>query len=248
MSINIACSAPDCSNPVIGQCTGYKKTCGKYYCREHSSDTLCADCTKRKATDEREELEQKAAQEHAELVYKEYLALAEKVSKDIPIPKFQFQDKNLLKAGGWSLAIGSILLFVLIIISAIARNINWDVPQGLMTFYTLSILGTLAILSWPFGLIPLVWLTQNNDWVTKERQKVISARISEFEQEKQGFSQFYNAWVKQRQEEQAEKNKQALIGVLTVVGAIAAIGLAAATHESDYDRTRRAVRDEINTR
>lgn len=236
--VNIACSAPNCSNPVIGQCTGYKKTCGKYYCREHSTDTLCFDCSN-----------EKAAEDHAEAVYKEYLALAENVLKEpVPIPEFQFQGKNLLKISGWSLAIGGILFFFLIIIGVIVGNSNLVVPQEMGAFYALSILGALVLLGWPIGIVPLIWLSQNQDWTAKERQKVISARIKTIEQEKHGFAQFWNTWVKQRQEEQAEKNRQALMGVLTVVGVIAAGALAAGLSESEYDRTRRAVRDEMDSR
>jgi len=234
--VNIACSAPDCHNPVIGQCTGYKKTCGKYYCREHSTDTLCFDCSS-----------EKAAEEHAEVVYKEYLALAEKVLKDpISIPKFQFQGKKLLKISGCSLAIGGVMFFLLIIL--IIVGIVWNDLQALI--WVLLILGALALalIGWPFGIVPLIWLTQYQEWTDKERHKVISARIKAIEQEKQGFTQFWNAWVKQRREERAEKNRQALMGVLAVVGAIAAGAVAAGLSESEYDRTRRAVRDEMNSR
>jgi len=235
---NIACSASNCQNPVIGQCTGYKKTCGRYYCREHSTDTLCFDCST-----------EKAAEEQAEIVYKEYLALAEKVSSGpISIPKFQYQGKTLLKISGWSIAIGSISLFFLIIIGVIAGIVNWKAPGILRGLYMLAIFGMLAIAGWPFCIIPLKWFAQNQDWVAKERQKVILARVSAIEQEKQGFAQFYTTWAKQRRDEQAEKNRQALMGVLAVVGAIAVGAVAAGLSESEYDRTRRAVRDEMNSR
>jgi len=238
MSVNIACSVSECTNPVIGQCTGYKRNCGRYYCREHSQDTLCADCAS-----------QKAADEHAVLVYQEYLALAEKVSKEpIQIPKFQFQAKNLVKVGCGSFVIGTILLMFLILVGTIVGKISQQIPQGIIVLYALAILVAFTLISWPIGVIPLVWLIQYQDWTTKERQKRISARINQIEQEKPGFTQFWNAWVKQRQEEQAEKNKQALMGALAVAGVIAAAAIGAALSESDYDRTRRAVRDELNSR
>jgi hypothetical protein len=67
-STNTACYVSGCTNHVIGQCTGYPKSCGRFYCREHSSeqqshlqrsienkrvnvDTLCSECAKRKLTD-----------------------------------------------------------------------------------------------------------------------------------------------------------------------------------------------------
>ncbi len=41
---NVKCSAPSCLNPVIGQCTGYKRGCGRFYCAAHSHNGLCMDC------------------------------------------------------------------------------------------------------------------------------------------------------------------------------------------------------------
>ena len=52
MYSNIACSVPGCTSPVIGQCPGYKGGCGRYYCAAHSTDGLCADCTRRKSEDD----------------------------------------------------------------------------------------------------------------------------------------------------------------------------------------------------
>ena len=53
--LSVSCAVPGCASPVIGQCTGYKGTCGRYYCTDHSTGTLCADCAGRKAEDERTE-------------------------------------------------------------------------------------------------------------------------------------------------------------------------------------------------
>jgi hypothetical protein len=68
---NIACSFPNCTNPVIGQCTGYKKACGKYYCREHSTDTLCSDCASLKL-----------AEDQAQEILEDYLHTAEKIEQE----------------------------------------------------------------------------------------------------------------------------------------------------------------------
>jgi hypothetical protein len=48
----IGCFAPGCVEPVIGQCQGYRGTCGQFYCRTHSVDKLCAACAERKQIDE----------------------------------------------------------------------------------------------------------------------------------------------------------------------------------------------------
>jgi hypothetical protein len=49
---NIACSVSGCTNPVIGQCR-----CGRYYCATHSTDGLCADCSRQKFENEIYELD-----------------------------------------------------------------------------------------------------------------------------------------------------------------------------------------------
>lgn len=51
MTSNVACSTPGCTNPVVGQCGGYKCNCGRFYCAEHSSGRLCPECAARKARD-----------------------------------------------------------------------------------------------------------------------------------------------------------------------------------------------------
>jgi hypothetical protein len=64
---NIACAVRGCSNPVIGQCGGYNRSCGRYYCADHSVGSLCSDCTHQKTEHE---------------IYTDYLQTAEKVKRD----------------------------------------------------------------------------------------------------------------------------------------------------------------------
>jgi hypothetical protein len=52
MVANVACSSPGCTNPVIGQCGGYKRSCGSFYCAVHSKDKLCSECSERKTQDD----------------------------------------------------------------------------------------------------------------------------------------------------------------------------------------------------
>ena len=65
---NIACSVSGCTNPVIGQCPGYKGGCGRYYCATHGSNGLCADCARRKLEDE---------------IYEDYLQTAERLRREV---------------------------------------------------------------------------------------------------------------------------------------------------------------------
>ena len=70
---NISCFVMGCNEPVIGQFMGHKGNCGRFYCAQHSSDTLCAECAKRKALDE----EMERIRQKAEQVCQEYEKSAE---------------------------------------------------------------------------------------------------------------------------------------------------------------------------
>ena len=76
MHTGIRCAVAGCANPVIGQCTGYQGSCGRFYCAQHSVGTLCADCAGRKAADERALAIQQDYVETAQRVEREARALA----------------------------------------------------------------------------------------------------------------------------------------------------------------------------
>lgn len=71
MLANIACSFPNCTQPVIGQCTGYKEECRRYYCATHSNNNLCYHCA-----------EKKRAEETAELTKQEYLKTIKEIKQN----------------------------------------------------------------------------------------------------------------------------------------------------------------------
>ena len=52
MTANIGCFVSGCTNPVVGQCPGYKKGCGRFYCAEHNFEGLCIECANEKREDE----------------------------------------------------------------------------------------------------------------------------------------------------------------------------------------------------
>jgi len=215
MSINIACSTLDCTNPVIGQCTGYKKACGKYYCRAHSMDTLCGECASRKSADDK-----------AQAVYEDYVHTAEQMEHDKTGSTFV----NWEAIKGWVISL-VISIFILIISPAMPIS-----NHGFNETNAGTVIGGLMFALSLFGLIV------KTNKLTSDREKITTTEI---EKTKPGFLEFYSCW-------KSKKNKEQLMAVLTVVGAIAVIGLAAAAtaasaaSESDYDRTRRAVRDEMN--
>jgi hypothetical protein len=55
MAGNIGCFTVGCNDPVVGQCAGYKGSCGQFYCHTHSLGKLCAECGERKAREEKRE-------------------------------------------------------------------------------------------------------------------------------------------------------------------------------------------------
>ena len=67
---NVACATQGCQNPVIGQCAGYKKKCGKFFCAEHTTDSLCRECA-----------EQKEYDTLVTKVYNDYVNAAERVPR-----------------------------------------------------------------------------------------------------------------------------------------------------------------------
>jgi hypothetical protein len=64
---NIACSVSGCTNPVIGQCIGYKENCGRFYCATHSKDKFCSEYSARKSRDDQID---------------EYIRTAKRIEKD----------------------------------------------------------------------------------------------------------------------------------------------------------------------
>ena len=70
MAREIQCSVPGCTEPVVGQCTGYKSTCLRFYCAQHSSGTLCSECASQKAYDK-----------EVQRIYEDYLRTAKSIPR-----------------------------------------------------------------------------------------------------------------------------------------------------------------------
>jgi hypothetical protein len=64
----VACHHAGCQEPVIGQCSGYGRGCGRFFCAKHSIESFCSTCA------------EKAAHDAAiRAMYDDYLAAAEKI-------------------------------------------------------------------------------------------------------------------------------------------------------------------------
>lgn len=94
----VRCAAPKCVHPVIGQCTGYKRDCRRYYCAIHSNVNLCYECTMRQFVDE-----------EAERVKRDYLENVESIRQKAR--KLAWKRNELKWIGGISLVLGMIGVF-----------------------------------------------------------------------------------------------------------------------------------------
>ena len=114
--MNIACSFPNCTNPVIGQCTGYKGECRKYYCSAHSTENLCYKCASKKL-----------AEENAAFANQEFLKMIGGMRREArSIAWKNFWERNETRWGIW------IILFLGLIGFIIAENYNGDVGTFIM--------------------------------------------------------------------------------------------------------------------
>lgn len=215
---NVACYVRDCTFPVIGQCSGYKQSCGRYYCRDHSIDTLCAECAGRKYTEE-----------HALEIYEDYSRTAKQLQDQ---QRSVVPDKPIWIAVlvGIPLGlVGGLALF------ALSELFDLDMVYLQPALCMGPIIGAQIL-----GLIASISVfSRRAAWLrTEGRQLALQIEHNN----RPGFAQFFDTWL-------SDKRKENLMLALKVAGVAAAIGLAAAaTSESDYDRTRRAVRDELNRR
>jgi uncharacterized membrane protein YeaQ/YmgE (transglycosylase-associated protein family) len=111
--MNVACAVADCENPVIGQCPGYKGPCGRYYCRNHSSEGLCQACATHKTNEE-----------EAERIYQDYLATAKHLNSDNNI-------------------VGLVLTVFVLIAAVITWLSSGSAEIGFFTLFVAAILGAL---------------------------------------------------------------------------------------------------------
>lgn len=119
--INIACHTPNCSNPIIGQCSGYNRTCGLYFCATHTGDRLCSEC-----------YFQKRVEEENTKIYNDYLLTAEKIGT----------------GNGCGLYMFSFTIFTLfVIVGAILEPNKNPIPgSGNSGFIVMAIFSTIGII------------------------------------------------------------------------------------------------------
>lgn len=170
MQVNIKCYASDCSNPVIGQCRGYNKDCGKYYCETHTDGTYCEECGRNK---EEEILTRR--------IYEDYL----NTSKPL---RWNTTFKPLL--------IGMFINFIVFMILFIVPSILMAVLGSFASEST----RTYMILGWVMLECILIagFIVFGLIWTIRKTNRLIEQKLAEVEVDKPGFTEFYRAWEKNR--------------------------------------------------
>lgn len=180
--MTIACFKKGCTNAVIGQCAGYEKPCGLFYCAEHSSEKLCVDCAQKKAEGTRGEERQEHEIEE-EYLLEEYKIAAGNLRKERNQFSRQVELSYILPE------IGLFVLFLLCIWLFILAGEN----SGLWIL---------------FGVCMLVFLmgasALGNSMGEKQRN-FFQERLAEIEAEKPNFRQFYEEWDKLKFKEDEER-------------------------------------------
>ncbi|MBI3241244.1 MAG: hypothetical protein HYZ49_03015 [Chloroflexi bacterium] len=220
-NLNVACAVRGCPNPVIGQCGGYNRSCGQYYCATHSADKFCADCVKRRAQDE---------------VVKEYVQIAERVRKD-SIKAAYFPLVPLTLIG--SIVVGCLPTIVLYpVMSSIAENLQTSHNPALGSIGML--LMSIAYGSCALGICgPLIGSIAQYF----KTRRIEQEKAHEVSKSKPGFAEFFQEW---RSEKRAEELKKGL-AVAGIVAAGALAGMAKEAERSHLKQTvRNAVDDELN--
>jgi hypothetical protein len=227
MVANVSCASPGCLNPVIGQCTGYKIHCQRFYCQQHSVGKLCGLCgSQKKADDDAVQLE---------IDYTNLIKGIQQEAKDA------YNGKKMFLKG---LKITAIIGFFAGPIAAIFAPKGTDLfqliiaaPIDFIMIYLLggSILGK-----------PILWLLREN-WMNKNSFK----RAEEINKSHPGFLGYFQNWHTTLVNERKQTAKETVVALGTFAAAIAvAAAISVAEDEKERvheqrieDAVRRGMRD-----
>ncbi|MFN8498909.1 MAG: hypothetical protein U0641_13750 [Anaerolineae bacterium] len=195
----MACYSPNCSQPVSGQCPGYKGSCGRFYCRTHSTGTLCGVCAARQADDEAEARREAEIQQMVE----EYSAIAESLQPKV----------TATSVGRGSVA----LLFSLALL--------FGGPLMLAMFYVGIAYGSLQALAFgsllALGLVLIYGVYRRAKTDAQREADQRKADLARFEATKPGFKEFYVQWQKHQDDEKRARNAALTMALLgTTVKAV----------------------------
>ena len=117
MDVQVSCPVFRCPQTSVGQCTGYRRTCERFYCQIHSEGTLCDSCASIK-------------QEELKSGYRQVLKSLERKSYSAS-----------LTTGVAALFLGSLLLLAAAVVSAFSQQGN----QGAFSIFIISLGGGLTL-------------------------------------------------------------------------------------------------------
>lgn len=173
MSTGIGCAYPGCPHPVVGQCNGYRDSCGVFYCAEHSSGKLCWSCAALLREDEERRLEQEAAR----MIHEDYVRTAKEIRK-------QAEKTGCLRVA---------LLFV-----APAVCVGVGLLGSLLPH---SAIGQVWLLAWTFLGAPISVVMAVRG-VIRARKRWALNRAVEVSAKKPHFAEFFADWQENRLKEQ----------------------------------------------
>jgi hypothetical protein len=205
VAVGLACYANGCTQPVSGQCGGYKGNCGQFYCRTHSKNKYCAECANQKAADEAEVIRQERIRQQAakvsqqkkaeraslERVYQHYVAVARAYRSE---NKYACAPFLILLVGVFPVLIAS---------AALARTADGGSNSEIVFFPTA-------------GYIVLAFVT----WLVLLRKTIKNHRegARKFDVQKPGFSRFYLAWLDAEAKRLTEERREYLKNMLPPQG------------------------------
>ena len=219
MNANISCAIAGCTNPVIGQCSGYESNCGKFYCSHHSDGSLCSDCGNRKAVHEK-----------SLAIQQDYLRTLDVIQEKAS----QQSWSDSMKVIGATIIVCSVILFLLTSLSGGWRNL--DTPVITFLFASVVIGGTAGIiLGWLYRKIRI--------------RELIREFAHELEKQKPGFAGFFNEWQSVRDQEALKNGFAIAGSVVaTAVDVVATEGKKSADQRKLRDTVDKSVDDELKRR
>lgn len=217
---NLACAFGGCREPVIGQCSGYQKPCGKFYCASHSTQGLCTDCSARKAEDDK---------------IAEFTQIAENLLRERPqVPQSRGEVVWALAALLLLPMSGAVFIGGIVISYRLASLLGQPDPGGLILIVFAATFGLFSI-----GLITLTLVYfVNSSRIDRLVDAHRMARAEEIDRTQSGFLNFFRKWTENKRGEGA-------MGGLALVGLATLAAAAAASTETEEQRTRRAVDKEL---
>lgn len=215
---NISCHSAGCTQPVIGQCSGYKGRCGRFACSEHydSKQALCSVCYVRLSDDVEKALREIAL----EAIKNDYEQTALAFYK-------QHRSGLINFIAGYLIWCGLVGLFILAgILIGIALNLQGN---GL----AFLVAGTSTI---PPTVI-LIFLVRKSS--TKKNTQLRSIETTH-----PNFKQFYYKWVAEYEKQKNAKMRSAVIDGLIVATAVG-IGVSETIRQQREDEIVRKLRNSL---